>query len=294
MTERRRHRLAALAVVSTLLLVVGGACSSDDDSGSESSSATTAAQEATTTVAPEPVALDVTSTDFAYSLSEDTVPAGLVRVTQQNDGDESHQVTLIKLEDGQTADQLATALAEGGDGAAAPEAYAGGPNSTAPGDDDSVTVDLTEGDYALICFIPSSDGESHFQKGMVGSLTVEPSDAPAATPPETDGTIHMADYTYVLPDDFTGQGTYEVVNDGPQVHELTIATATDDGDGGLAATAPGSTAYVELDLAPDDYNFTCFVGDADTGQPHFLLGMNLPVTVSDPGGGSGGTTTTTG
>lgn len=296
MTDRRRNRLTALAVVSALLLLVGAACSSDDDSGGESSSATTAAQETTTTAAPEPAALDVTSTDFAYALSQDTVPAGLVRVTQQNDGEESHQVTLIKLDDGQTADQLATALADGGDTAAAPEAYAGGPNSTAPGAEDSVTVDLAAGNYALICFIPSSDGESHFQKGMVGSLTVGPAEGPAAAPPATDGTIHMADYTYTVPDDFTGQGTYEVVNDGPQVHELTIATATDNGDGGLAAIAPGATAYVELDLAPDDYNFTCFVSDADTGAPHFTLGMNVPVTVGGTGGGggSGGATTTTG
>lgn len=291
-TRRHRHRFLALASVGALLLLTAAACSSDDSDSA--SSDTTAAQETTTTAAPEPAALGVTSTDYAYELDTETVPAGLVSVTQQNDGEESHQVTLIKLDDGQTADQLATALTEEGEGAAAPESYSGGPNSTAPGDDDTVTLDLAEGDYALICFIPSSDGVSHFQKGMVGQLTVGPAEGPAAAPPETEGTIHMADFTYVLPDDFTGQGTYEVVNDGPQVHEITISTATDDGDGGLAAIAPGATAYVDLDLAAADYNFTCFVGDAETGAPHFTLGMNLPVTVGGGGGGSGGATTTTG
>ncbi len=300
-TARHRHRFLALAWAPPILLLLASACSSDDDPGSASSSETTAAQETTTTAAAQPTALDVTSTDYAYSLATDTVPAGLVSVTQHNEGEEAHQVTLIKLDDGQTADQLATALGEQGDTAAAPEAFAGGPNSTAPGDEDTATVDLQEGNYALICFIPSSDGESHFQKGMVGELTVDPAEGPAAAPPETDGTIHMADFTYTVPDDFTGQGTYEVVNDGPQVHELTISTATDNGDGGLAAIAPGATAYVDLDLAPADYNFTCFVSDADTGAPHFTLGMNVPVTIGGAGGdggggggGSSGATTTTG
>lgn len=298
-TSRHGHRLLALAMASAILLLTASACSSDDDPGSASSSETTAAQETTTTAAAQPTALDVTSTDYAYSLATDTVPAGLVSVTQHNDGEESHQVTLVKLDDGQTADELATALAEQGDGAAAPEAYAGGPNSTAPGDDDTVTVDLAEGDYALICFIPAADGEAHFQKGMVGELTVGPADGPAAEPPETDGTIHMADFTYTVPDDFTGQGTYEVVNDGPQVHELTISTATDDGDGGLTAIAPGARAYVDLDLDPAVYTLSCFVSDVDTGQPHFLLGMSQNVTLppggsGGGGGGSGGATTTTG
>lgn len=294
MTTRRNLSLlvSALAVVA---LLAAGCSSDDDDAGGDAAGETTAVLETTTTVAAEPAALDVTSTDFAYALDAGSVPAGLVAVTQDNEGEESHQVTLLRLEDGQTADQLAEALGSGGDTAAAPEAYAGGPNSTPPGGSDTTTVDLTEGDYALICFIPSADGESHFQKGMVGSLTVTAPEGPAAAPPETEGTIHMADYTYTVPDDFTGQGTYEVVNDGPQVHELTIATATDDGDGGLTAIAPGATAYIDVDLAPDDYNFTCFVSDEDTGAPHFTLGMNVPVTVGGGGGGgSGGTTTTTG
>ena len=294
-TRRHRHRFLALALTSALLLLTAAACSSDDDSGDETSSATTAAEETTTTAAAEPASVEVTSSDFAYALDTETVPAGLVSVTQRNEGEEAHQVTLIKLDDGQTADQLATALTEQGESAAAPEAYSGGPNSTAPGDDDTATLDLAEGDYALICFIPSADGESHFQKGMVGQLTVGPAEGPPAAPPVTEGTIHMADFTYTLPDDFTGQGTYEVVNDGPQVHEITISTATDNGDGGLAAIAPGATAYVELDLAPAEYSFICFVGDEETGAPHFTLGMSLPVTVGDGGGGgSGGATTTTG
>ncbi len=293
MTRRRNLSLLVSALGVVALLAAG--CSSDDGDSDDAGGETTTSIETTTTEAPAPAALDVTSTDFAYALDTESVPAGLVAVTQDNQGEESHQVTLIRLDDGQTADQLAEALASGGDTAAAPEAYAGGPNATPPGGSDTATVDLTEGEYALICFIPSADGESHFQKGMVGSLTVTAPEGPAAAAPDTEGTIHMADYTYTVPDDFTGQGTYEVVNDGPQVHELTISTATDDGDGGLTAIAPGATAYVELDLAPDDYNFTCFVSDEDTGAPHFTLGMNVPVTVGGGGGGgSGGTTTTAG
>ena len=292
MPRPHRHRRAALALASVLLLLVAASCSSDDDAGDDAASDTTAVAETTTAAAAEPTALGVTSSDYAYALDAETVPAGLVTVTQQNDGDEPHQVTLIALEDGQTADQLAADLAEGGDGATAPGNYAGGPNGVEPGASNDATVSLEEGDYALICFIPAADGEAHFQKGMVGELTVGPAEGPEAAPPETDGTIHMADYTYVLPDDFTGQGTYEVVNDGPQVHELTVSTGPDGGaGGGLAAIAPGATAYLPLEVADGD-SFVCFVSDEDTGAPHFTLGMNVPISLG--GGDSGGTTTTGG
>ena len=104
----------------------------------------------------------------------------------------------------------------------------------------------------------------------------------------------MPDYTYVTPDDFTGQGTYEVVNDGPQVHELTVSTGPEGGaGGGLAAIAPGATGYVTLDVADAD-SFICFVSDEETGAPHFTLGMNVPVALGGGDGGDGGGSAATG
>lgn len=281
MTTRRCFRLIAL--VATVVLFAG-ACSSSDDSsgGDESSAATTTGAETTTTDAPaQPPSLEVTSTDYAYDLATDTVPAGLVTVKQINDGEENHQVTLVHLEDGQSAADVAEGFAgPEADHFVSNDAYAGGPNSTVPGGTDTSTVELTEGAYGLFCFIPSPDGEAHFQKGMVAELTVTAAEGTSPAPPETDGTITMSDYTYDVPADFTGQGTYEVVNDGPQVHELTVTNADNTVGGGLTAVSPGATAYVDLDLPEGDYTFVCFVGDEDTGAPHFTLGMSVPVTVA--------------
>ena len=290
--HHHRRRLTRAVALAAAFVAVAAGCSSSDDSGSEAASASTTVP-TTTTADAAPSTLDVTSRDFAYALGSDTVPAGLVTVTQQNEGSQPHQVTLIRLEDGQTADQLATALAEDGEAAAAPENYAGGPNAIQPGGDDEATVELAEGDYALICFIPSSDRQAHFEKGMVAALTVGPAAGPTAAPPETDGTIHMADYSYVLPDDFTGQGTYAVVNDGPQVHELTVSTGADGATGGgLAAIAPGATGYLSLDVA-DGYSFVCFVSDEESGAPHFTLGMSVPISLGD-GDPAGASTTSSG
>lgn len=277
MRRGMRHRTTHVMVaIATLLLVVG--CSSDD-SGRESTSGTNAAP-TTTTAVPAPTSLNVTSTDFAYALDTETVAAGLVEVTQANEGEEAHQVTLMRLEDGQTtADVVEGLQGPEGDHFVADDAYFGGPTNTLPGESGAVTVELSEGDYAMVCFIASSDGESHYVKGMAGALEVVASDAPPVEPPTASDTVRMSDFTYDVPADFSGQGVIEVVNDGPQVHELTIATPDLSTGSGLAAIAPGATAYLPVDLEPGTYNFVCFVSDVDTGDPHFTEGMTLEVTV---------------
>ncbi len=44
--------------------------------------------------------------------------------------------------------------------------------------------------------------------------------------------------------------------------------------------SPGETNYAVLDLAAGDYIAICFVPDAETGAPHFALGMIAGLTVS--------------
>ena len=72
-----------------------------------------------------------------------------------------------------------------------------------------------------------------------------------------------------------------MVNNGDQAHELTILDADDQtGQGGLTTTAPGTTGYIDLDLAPGDYTFVCFVQDPESGQLHLQLGMEQSVTIT--------------
>ena len=101
-------------------------------------------------------------------------------------------------------------------------------------------------------------------------------------PPETTEEVALSDFAFGVPDDFTGQGTIAVTNDGEQAHELTVTVPDGGAGGGLAAIAPGATGYVDLALEPGDYQFVCFVTDVDSGDPHFALGMQASVSI--PGG----------
>lgn len=281
MTYRRLAR--PLALLAAILLIAAG-CSSDSSGGDEAAGDRPGSTTTTTAETVAPTTVEVTSTDYAYALDTDTVSSGLVEVNQINEGQENHQVTLIRLEDGQTPADVATGLEDRGDHFVADDAYAGGPNNTIPGETGSATVPLTEGSYALICFIPTQDGESHYTQGMVARLDVvaAPESVEAPVAPEADETVTLSDFAFDSPTDFSGQGTVEVVNDGAQVHEWTVGNQANTAGTGLSAIAPGATAYVPIDLVGGDYSFNCFVTDEATGQAHVTLGMTAQITV--PGG----------
>ena len=50
--------------------------------------------------------------------------------------------------------------------------------------------------------------------------------------------------------------------------------------GGIAAIAPGETAFVVLNLQPGQYMALCYVLDPASGKPHVALGMLVPFTVN--------------
>ena len=98
---------------------------------------------------------------------------------------------------------------------------------------------------------------------------------------ESTETVTLDDFSFDVPDDFTGQGTVEVVNEGAQGHEMTIVQADDQAPaGGLTVIAPDQTAYVDLALEPGDYTLLCFVTDPESGQLHFQVGMTKDFTIT--------------
>ena len=217
---------------------------------------------------------DVTSVDFGYELAATEVPAGPVQVNQTNEGNEDHQVTLIRLDDGMTPDELVTIIAEEGDGALDPSIFAGGPNSVVPGESNTALVELAAGDYVAYCFLPN-----HAAQGMVEPFSVTGETPTGVVTPTPASTVGLSNFAFDVPGDFDGEGTVEVVNEGDQAHELTIVTADQTSAGGLTTIAPGATGYVDLALPPGDYRFVCFVTDPDSGQIHLQLGMDQAVTV---------------
>lgn len=270
------RRILAVMVLGAIVLVGCGDDADDDTAGADGGATTTTVSDTTepSDVPVEPAVLDLTSVDFGYELSTAELPAGPVRVNQTNEGSEDHQVTLIRLDDGMTSEELVTTITEEGDGVLDPSIFAGGPNSVVPGESNTALVELAAGEYVAYCFLPS-----HAAQGMVEPFSVT-GEAPAAVAaPEPSSTVGLSNFAFAVPEDFDGQGTIEVVNESDQAHELTIITADQASAGGLTTIAPGETGYVDLALPPGDYRFVCFVTDPDSGQIHLQLGMDQPVTI---------------
>ena len=104
----------------------------------------------------------------------------------------------------------------------------------------------------------------------------------------------MKDFSFDMPDVLpAGTATYEVVNVGPQMHELNVLrlsggkTVEDvlaweqahagpppfELAGGMNAFSPTGSGYLTLDLQPGTYAAICDIRDPSTGVPHSHLGM---------------------
>jgi hypothetical protein len=250
--------------------------------------------------APAPTVANVVHVigeDFKFE-APDVIPAGLTEFKFLNKGPALHHMSVLKLADGKTVDDLRTALANPGP----PPAWVkemGGPNAPVPGGEANATMNLEPGNYALVCFV-DIDGPPHFTKGMVRALKVEPAKAAGATSVKADTRLDLFDYNFKLSAPITaGTHTVEVHNAGPQVHEIELvqlapgATTADfmkwmgkmEGPppgkaiGGIAGMNPGLTEYFTADFAPGNYLFLCFLPDSKDGKPHFMHGMVQEITV---------------
>jgi plastocyanin len=185
----RRH-----ALLVTLIMLLA-ACSGADEgvrtvgsegsatgSGSGSASGTGSASSSGSAVAAvekdcAPVGEDLesqaTSTvdleldDYAFEPAETSVDAGVITFATSNVGSEAHELAFRPdgggvpfLEDG-SPDEDALAAA----GAFELEAYG-------PGRQCNATYELDPGTYTLFCIVEAPDGQTHYQKGMRGTLEV--------------------------------------------------------------------------------------------------------------------------
>jgi hypothetical protein len=119
-----------------------------------------------TATAAEPVA-DVTMqlVDYAFNLST-PLTAGQRTIRVENGAQQTHEVFVAQLLPGRTMADFAK-WAETFQGPP-PMRALGGVAGLKPGLHSTFTVELTPGDYALICFIPDkNDGKLHLEHGMV-------------------------------------------------------------------------------------------------------------------------------
>jgi uncharacterized cupredoxin-like copper-binding protein len=248
----------------------------------------------------------VRASEFAFAAPKSIV-AGQTTFRLVNDGKELHHVTILKLEQGKTMQDLQAALK---DPSAAPPAWlvaVGGPNAAAPGATIEATLDLAAGKYVLLCMIPSPGEQMpHAAKGMMLPISVT---APAgvtqagatyAPTPTPDVHLVLKDYGFAFSKPITaGRHTIHIMNEGPQEHEAVLVrlapgkTLADFNTwastgmkgpppampmSGIAAMAKGRTAIVTDDFTPGNYAITCYVPAPDK-KGHTEHGMNLEFTV---------------
>ncbi|MGB8650637.1 MAG: hypothetical protein WCD35_08235 [Mycobacteriales bacterium] len=254
--------------------------------------------------------LDVTADNTAdgssdtYRLGTDRLRAGLVDVRLHNAGTVDHQVQLVRLHDGVTADAYRRALIASQGGAALQLGDAmGGSNAIAPGGFQETWVDLPAGSYVAMCFLDGGGGVPHFVKGMLAAFTVVGQGNSAHPPGHVLATISAFSFGFQMPAVVDGHGLYRFTNTAPSdTHELTLiklvpgATADQakawienpsgpppfaESAGGAGALAPGGEAWLAMNLTPGSYVAVCFVPDDEPPHaPHAALGMVQGFTVS--------------
>jgi uncharacterized cupredoxin-like copper-binding protein len=112
----------------------------------------------------------VTLFDYGFRTSR-TPAAGAARVLVRNVGKQAHEMEIARLLPGKTVADLA-AWAEKMAGPP-PARFVGGVSPIAPGAANDLTLALTPGRYALLCFVPdAADGKPHVAHGMAHELEV--------------------------------------------------------------------------------------------------------------------------
>jgi hypothetical protein len=238
---------------------------------------TTAAGSATTgtTTAGSGQVLAIDATEYAFK-TLGSVPGGVTTVQLRNIGKEKHEAQFIKLNPGVTLDQVIAALQQEGP---PPNIFTfeGGPGEVVPNRTAEVMLNLTQGQYALLCFISAPDGQPHAAKGMVLPLTVNAASG-SVTLPAGKGTLNLGaangfDLPATLP---AGKSMYRVTNQdtaNPRallcggipadktIDDVNKALADPNAPepdwfspiGGMDGLSPNGSGVVTLDLSPGKY-----------------------------------------
>lgn len=179
----------------------------------------------------------------------------------------------------------------------------GGPNAIGPGTSQQAVVELREGTYVALCFIPSPDGQSHLVKGMVATFEVGArSDQEAPAAPSADVEVIARDFMVEMPAELNaGRQVWKVINEGPEPHEVTLLKLAEgkgledvvafmqnsaggpppfEFAGGMSPLQAGKDAWLTVELEPGNYLALCFIpSGANEERRHLEMGMVTPFTV---------------
>ena len=238
--------------------------------------------------------------DYGFSGPE-RIPGGLTTVRIVNEGRDLHHIQFLRLLEGKSAADFRAAIAADPSRLPSWVQYAGGPNAHLPGSQASATVNLTEGNYVLMCWIPDKNGVPHVALGMQKALFVRGGKPTKVSGAKAPITITQIDYQFILSKRIeSGLHTIEVINHGSQPHELVVvklapgATVQDaiasfepgasgppQGElvGGITGIERGERMHFTGEFETGRYGLICFVPNAATGRPHFLHGMTTEFSV---------------
>lgn len=115
--------------------------------------------------------LTITLTDYDFEPSQPLTP-GKHTILVENAGPQPHELVLIKMAPGKKVEDFAH-WAESGLKGPPPAEALGGVVFLEKGDRGTFEVELTAGDYGLICFFPDpKDGKPHLAHGMMKTIKV--------------------------------------------------------------------------------------------------------------------------
>jgi uncharacterized cupredoxin-like copper-binding protein len=254
----------------------------------------------------EPESLTVTASEpsegkYAFDLP-DEVKGGTLTLTLKNDGAEGHELGLVKVADGTTAEQFEQDVLST-EGAPIPEYVLGAPGGMGgvlPGASGTSTISLDEGTYVYFC---TFGDPPHYQNGMLGQFTVK--DIASTAPlPDNAAEVDASEYKFDATGLKAGENTFTFANKGKEFHHLiavpmvegatlddVIAALSSDEEPAnppvdfekeqdLAVTGPGEAQSVTMSFEAGSYVFLCFLNDRAGGPPHFTKGMVTQVDIT--------------
>lgn len=245
-------------------------------------------------------AVTFVGSEYAYDGPE-SIPGGWTEITFDNQGEQPHDLILMRLLDGKTMDDL-MAMLQSEDEAPPPDWLdIRGSTSAGPGQRSSFISELPPGSYAMLSFAAGEEAPPDFVQGMVGALTVTENGTAVAESalPQAAAAISMVDYQFVVDGLASGPQLVRLSNDGTELHEAIIFRLkegktmadfqafmeSESGeppmeDAGAVFLSPGNVTYTTLDLEAGNHILICFIPSAQNeGQPHMMLGMLSEVAV---------------
>ncbi len=209
----------------------------------------------------------------------DRLPAGLTTVRIVNEGQDLHHIQFVKLLQGKSAADFRAAVAADPSRLPGWVQYAGGPNAHPAGSHTSATVNLTEGNYVLICWIPDKHGVPHVTLGMQKALSVRGGKPMRVSQPKPSMAIKQVDYQFILSRRVkSGLQTIEVTNLGNQPHELVVVKLMPDATvrDVIASFEPGASGPPQGELvsgitAIENGQRAYFTGEFEPGRYGLLL-----------------------